>query len=268
MPKVKSVDTPFSLALVTGASSGLGAHLSRLLASEGVPLLITARDEQALQQLAEQLGDKVSVEIVVADLSDPSQREVLIEKIGSKVPDLIINNAGFGRYGSAYADETSEQMKILQVNAEALLQITLEGAKAMIRNKKEGVIMNVSSAADILTFPFSSVYAASKAFVTQVSLSLDEELRPQGVRVLTASPGVIETQFRLRASRGLTATAAHEGMEASFAAKKLLELIKNRKQGKVFDWKVKIARCLATHLLPRRWLARYLAANIRSYLSH
>jgi len=103
------IQTKFSLAFVTGASSGLGAGICRLLASKGIPLLITGRNVERLKILADELQMLVPVEIIAADLSIEKERERLIDKIHEHVPDLIINNAGFGLYGPALTYETRQQ---------------------------------------------------------------------------------------------------------------------------------------------------------------
>jgi short-subunit dehydrogenase len=254
----------FSLALVTGASSGIGTSLCRLLARQGIPLLVTGRNSERLNALAEELKTMVPVIALSADLSLPQDREKLVEKINAYAPDLVVNNAGFGLYGEALSYETKEQLEIVNINASTVLSLTLESARAMIAQGKKGVILNVSSSADFLVFPGLAVYAATKAFVTQ--FSLDFEMRQHGVRVLAACPGVVETNFRSRAS-GVVQESSNDpsAMSAEFAAKKLWWQIKKRKRVHMFDWKTRVAVCFARYFMPKALLAPILAKTIASY---
>jgi uncharacterized protein len=246
----------YSSALVTGASSGLGKALCHLLASKGIALIITGRDLLQLQKL-EQTLPSVPILSLAADLSDPSGRQTLRALIRERAPDLIINNAGFGLYGEALNHSLKEQLDILEVNGAALLELTLEGAKAMRDRKKRGTILNVSSAASFFPFPNFSVYAASKAFVTTLSQGLDVEFAPYGVRVLTSCPGQIITSFRSRAAKGFPQRRDHLSMTAQKAAKLIWKQIEKQKHLQIIDWR--------THLLI--WVARYLLCEkIRSVL--
>jgi uncharacterized protein len=253
----------FKRALVTGASSGIGEALSLLLAEQGIDLIVSGRNQERLENLAERIKDKVNVEIVPADLAVPSKRESLIATIRRTVPDLVINNAGFGLYGEALKTDAETQMHILEVDAAAVLELSLESARAMVAAGKKGVILNVSSAAAFQVFPCFAVYAASKAFVNQFSLSFDEEMRHYGIRVLAACPGVVATKFRLNAG-GTEDRESSEPlgvMSASFAAKEIWQQIQQRKPLHIFDWKYRILTFLS-RLFPRRWVANAVRTSI------
>lgn len=263
MPKPQRT-TKFSLALITGASSGIGAALCHLLARQGIPLLITGRDEVRLHSLVQELQKLVKVTSFAADLKNEKGRQRLIEKIHHYKPDLVINNAGFGLYGEALTHETGSQIELLNVNTNAVLESTLEAAKTMIGANKTGVILNVSSAAGELIFPSFAVYSSSKAFVTHFSQSLDFELQPHGVRVLVACPGVVNTPFRARAS-GMHADSNHRvSMSAECAAKQIWKQIEERKRKHIFDWKTRWGIYLSW-LISTKWLTRLLSAKIQSY---
>jgi len=254
----------FSLALITGASSGIGAALSRLLAHQGIPLLMTARDSSRLNALADELRKTVPVTVLVADLTKTEERRHLIDKIHELTPDLLINNAGFGLYGTALSHETTENMNMVDLNVNALLELTLEGSKALVSSGKEGVILNISSSSDLLVFPGLAIYAASKAFVTQVSQSLDIELAPKGIRVLAACPGVVTTSFRQRAG----SSSAPDGitpMSADAAADQLWKQIIKRKKIHYFDWKTRVALFFARHLIPQSVVSNILFKTVESY---
>jgi len=252
----------FSLALVTGATSGIGTALCRLLAEKHIPLLITGRDSKRLNELADELKQIIPVISLTADLGEAAGRVRLIEKIHECKPDLVVNNAGFGLYGDALTYQTQEQVEILDVNATALLELTLESARAMISVSKRGVIMNISSASDKFVFPGLAVYAASKAFVTMLSQSLDFELAPYGVRVLTSRPGVVNTYFRIRASGNSNAQTSKKAMDTKYAANDIWNQIVKQKRVRIFDWKTRLS-CLVGRLLPKNWIAPILAKTIK-----
>lgn len=255
----------FSLAFVTGASSGIGFELCRLLAREGIALVVTGRNAEHLKALADELQPLVPVEIAIADMAVGEDRQRLVAIIQEKAPDLIINNAGFGLYGRALSYETKAQQAIIDVNVSGVLELTLEGARALLTARKRGVILNVSSSADQLIFPGLAVYAASKAFVSQFSRSLDEEMQPYGIRILVSCPGVVATGFRGRASGLPEAKTDKFAMSASFAAKELWQQIIKRKQVHVFDWKTRIATFLARFILPQALVSGVLMRKIESY---
>lgn len=249
-------------ALVTGASSGIGEALCRLLASKGVSLMITGRRVERLDMLAQELQPQVPVMAFTADLATLQGRQCVIDKIHEYQPDLIVNNAGFGIYGEAIGCSTHEELEIAEVNALAVLEITLEAARTMVKAGKKGTVLNVSSAAAFQVFPMLAVYSASKAFVNQLSESLDFELRHYGVRVLAACPGMVDTAFRSRAS-GKTDNDIKSAlvMSADFAAEQLWKQILRGKQLHVFDWKTRLGTFFSK-FLPKSWVARLLASTI------
>ncbi|NNM42984.1 MAG: SDR family NAD(P)-dependent oxidoreductase [Chlamydiae bacterium] len=251
----------YSRALVTGASSGIGRALCELLAEEGIPLLITARDRERLKEIQSDLGKKVDVQIFVADLSVGTSRASLLASISGYAPDLIINNAGFGLYGPALSHSTADLSTMLDVNAKAVLEITLESAKWLTSTKRKGTIVNISSAASFFPFPYFSVYAASKSFVTIFSESLDRELAPSGIRVLTACPGMVNTSFRARASKGLFTGKIAFGFSQELAARKIYEQIKTGKSLSIFTRKYKLA-VLIGRFLPHRIREKILARSL------
>ena len=257
-------DTVFTLALVTGASSGIGAEMCRLLARRGIPLLITARDLTRLNALGQELEALVPVKVYAADLSILTERQGLIEQMAMLGPDLVINNAGFGLYGEALSYQTEEQMAILNLNAEAVLEMTLEAARGMIARGKRGVIMNISSASDLMVFPGLAVYAASKAFVTMVSQSLDEELKSSEVRVLVSCPGVVRTNFRQRASGAKDAPETPFTMNVEFAARQIWKQIANHKKVHYFGWMTRFQLFISRNLLPQVLVSKILQKKIQT----
>lgn len=251
-------------AFVTGASSGIGAAMCSLLAGKGISLIITGRDQTKLNVLAEELRSLVPVEVMTADIALENGRRILIEKIQQQVPDLIVNNAGFGLYGPALTHKTNELQEIVDVNVSGVLQLTLEGARALRAAGKQGTILNVSSSSDLIVFPGLAVYAASKAFVTQFSRSFDEEMKQYGIRILASCPGVVDTGFRKRASGNPEAKTDKYSMSAAFAAEQLWKQILQKKQVHGFDLKTRIGVFFARYLLPQVLVSKILLNKMES----
>lgn len=252
----------FECALVTGASSGIGRELCKFLAKKGINLIIVARRKEQLESLANEVGDRVAVEIVCADLADRDQRKKVLEKIYERVPDLVVNNAGWGAYGEALSYETEVSMNMLEVDVVAMQELSLESARAMASAEKKGVIMNVSSSAAFQIFPCFSVYAASKAFVNRFSESFDEEMQPYGIRVLACCPGMVDTEFRCRASEGEVSESDPLSMSVEFAANEIWKQINKGQQIRAFDWKYRLATFLTQYLIPKRFVARAVRKRI------
>lgn len=251
------------LALVTGASSGLGKAIAYLLSEKGIPLLLTARDAERLQQVKSELMPKVSVIMHVCDLAKQEERKNLIALIRQKIPDLLINCAGFGLYGPCLDHPSEESLAMIEVNVSALTEITLEAARALRAENKRGTILNVSSAAAFFAYPTFAVYAASKAFVNQFSQAVDTEMKPYGIRVLCACPGQIVTEFRQRASKGHPQQPDRRSMSAEFAAQEIWKQIESGKGVHVFDWRYHWMVALS-RLFPKKLIQRLLARSIAS----
>jgi short-subunit dehydrogenase len=231
----------FQLAYVSGATSGIGMALARLLAKEGIPLLLTGRDIARLDGLVNELKPLVPVQSFTADFAEESGRRKAAAEIRKHVPDLIINNAGFGLYGPAVNYPVDKQVEVVQVDATAVFEMTLEAAQVLKEQGRKGVILNVSSAAAFQVFPYFAAYAASKAFVNSVSESLDFELKDQGIRVLTACPGQVSTRFSERASgKALYVNEGFLVMSVEEAAEAIYRQIQLGKRLNVFNWKYKV----------------------------
>lgn len=244
----------YHLALVTGATSGIGKATCQLLAQQGVEIIASGRNAQQLRLLQEQLSKQITIRIIEADLAKPQDRQKLVKMIRERVPDLVINNAGFGLYGEALTHSTAEQMTLLEVNGQAVLELTLEAVRALTSQQKQGVILNVSSAAGFQVFPNMAVYAASKAFVTQFSQALDFEVRKQGVRVLTLCPGMVATAFQERAG-GAQQRRKTGVMTPAFVAAQMWKQIEQLRPLVIINWQYRMLTFLS-FLLPTSWVAR------------
>lgn len=249
-------------ALVTGATSGIGKELSYLLAEEGISLCLTGRNQNALEELKKDLGKKVEVITLQCDLASPQERKVLVDLIHLESPDLIINNAGFGTYGRITAYETSKQLEMTEVMVNAVLELTLESAKVLINKKMKGTIVNISSVAAFLAMPLMANYAACKAYTKALSIGMDHELSPLGIRVLCSCPGVVKTSFRKTASGGDEKQfASYFDMDADFAAKRIIRQIASGKRVDVFDWKYRMMTALLK-FIPEPILSRMIASSV------
>lgn len=184
-----------SWALVTGASSGIGAQFARALAARGYNLLLTGRREEALAQVAREISSPGrQVESVLAELSRPSEVERILERCAGRRVDALVNNAGFG-LGRAFLDEPFEsQERMERVHVWAPMRLIHELAPRMVA-RGSGAIINVASLAAFLPMPTSAMYAATKTFLRLFSESLAVELWASGVRVQVLCPGFTRTRF-------------------------------------------------------------------------
>lgn len=185
-------------ALVTGASAGIGECFARQLAEQGANLILVARSEDKLRSLAAELKLTYSIEahVFAADLSfheAPRRLFDNVQQAGIHV-DLLINNAGFGRYG--FFEETTAEADdaMLDVNISSLVALTHLFLPGMLRRKKGG-ILNLASTAAFQPIPFLALYSATKSFVVSFSEALWGEYRGRGIRVLCLCPGNTETGF-------------------------------------------------------------------------
>ncbi len=185
-------------ALVTGASSGIGAEFARQLAAKQNNLVLIARSEDKLKELAEQLQSKHGIQtyVIAQDLTEPQAVATIFEKIqhqGLRI-DLLVNNAGFGDYGQFSDRPLEKQLGMIQLNVNVLVELTGLFLPAM-KQRGDGGIINISSIAGFQPFPKMSVYAATKAFVLNFTEALWAENRDTGVKILAVCPGPTESQF-------------------------------------------------------------------------
>lgn len=189
----------FSCALITGASAGLGEEFAFQIAPRVGKLVLVARREPLLLQLADRVRSRfphVAVVVHSVDLNVPAERETLVRDLTASgfLPDLLVNNAGLGDYGE-FSSATWERLQsMLHVNIEALTHLSHALVPEMIR-RGGGAIINVSSLASTLPIPDFAVYAATKAYVSSFSEALRIELKDHHIRVLAVCPGPVKTEF-------------------------------------------------------------------------
>jgi uncharacterized protein len=185
------------LAVVTGASSGIGAALAAKLSRLGRPVLAVARREERLVALAAaaSAGGCAPIHPLAVDLVDDASVARVVERaeaLGGAA--WLVNNAGFGYHGAFETQDPARLARLVRLNCEAVVLLT-HALLPQLRASQEGVVLNVASAAAFQPTPFMSVYGASKAFVLSFSEGLAEELRDAGVYVGAYCPGPVETEF-------------------------------------------------------------------------
>ncbi|MCB1113146.1 MAG: SDR family NAD(P)-dependent oxidoreductase [Chlamydiia bacterium] len=244
-------------ALITGATSGIGLAFLKLLVSKGIQVLATGRNQEVL--------DSLGCKTLNLDLE--KDRTALINWIRDEAPDLVVNNAGFGFYGKAIDIPIKDQLAMVEVNNKALLEITLEAVHTWLRKGKRGVVLNVASGAAFQPFPTFAVYAATKAFVVNLSEGLDQELSSRGIRVLASCPGMVKTNFQKRAS-GNTSERSSRFMTPEYAAERLWEQVLKEKRVDIFDWRYLFLVRFGQFFLPNRWIGAFLKRFIGMTQKH
>ncbi|MFM7963604.1 MAG: SDR family NAD(P)-dependent oxidoreductase [Actinomycetota bacterium] len=198
---------PFSHALVTGASSGIGESIAHKLGKAGVGMVLVARRNDRLEAIASQYPN---VEVLAADLATDAGLGAVLERLRDTtrpVIDLVVNNAGFGTSGPFVAADPERLSREIALNITALTRISHEAVRLM-QPRGRGYLLNVSSIASFQPGPDLAVYSATKAFVTSLTEALHEELRGSGIRVTALCPGLTHTEFQ--------SISNTSGLESSF----------------------------------------------------
>ncbi len=250
-------------ALITGASSGLGRDMARVLSEKGYDIVAVARREDRLKELADEL--KTNVEIIVADVTNIEQCKRLAERAGEV--DVFINNAGFGVFGDFCSTDLTDELRMLDTNVRAVHILTKLFVKAF-KQRNSGYIMNVASLAAFFPGPLFGAYYASKAYVLRITQAVAEELRQDksNVKICALCPGPVHTEFGDVAKvsfgtgsekSGKIIVLTSQGV-ANYAIKKMF----SGKQVIIPGFIMKVAAFLR-HILPDKILAR-IARMIQS----
>jgi short-subunit dehydrogenase len=196
-------------AVVTGASSGIGADIARELSRRGHQVVLVARSAERLDVLAHELGD--GAHILVTDLADRAARAELPDRIGELgvVADVLVNNAGFSTLGPVHRGDADAEVSMLEVDVVAVADLCARFLPGMV-SRGRGAVLNVSSTAGFQPLPGQAGYAAGKAFVLSYTQALAGELRGTGVSVTALCPGPVATRFVERA--GFTDDEAHSAL--------------------------------------------------------
>jgi short-subunit dehydrogenase len=251
------------VALITGASAGIGAALANVFAGQGHTLVLVARRAPLLNELADTIEARghARPHIIAMDLGQPDAAARIEDDLRDHglEPQFLVNNAGFGLLGLAANLDRAQQLAMIDLNVRMLTELSLRFAASLVRHK--GGILNVASVASFMPGPGMAVYHATKAYVLSFSEALHRELGSQGVRVTALCPGPVETEFMARAGipenyfpHFLSRSAgrvAQEGYDGLMRGKRVVIPGSNNKLAAFF-----------ARLLPRRlvlWLVRVVA---------
>ncbi|SRR5579862_254574 len=248
------------LALITGASKGIGKAIAEELASRKCNLLLVARSAEGLKAVASelQLRYAIEVEYLPLDLSAKGSPEKLFQwcELLKKEIDVLVNNAGYGLSGSFTDYTPDENSNLIQLNIISLVRITQLFLPAL-RNQPQSHILNIASTAAYQAVPYLSLYAASKSFVLNFSRGLSQELRGSNVSVTCVSPGSTDTDFVIRAKishKGLKA-ARKFNMQPGEVANIAVQAMLDKKPEKIVGFVNKIGAFLAW-LMPKNMVEK------------
>jgi short-subunit dehydrogenase len=214
MSKERSVETGW--AVITGASSGLGAIFAEHLAKRGLSLVLTGRDEPRLTTVRERvrrITPGIEVELVVGDLGTESGIRALVAHLDGRAIDVLVNNAGFGTYGPLSEADAGREHDMVAVNIDALVRLTRAMLPGMVARGTGGVL-NVASTIAFQPAPYQATYGASKAFVLSFSQALWAETRGSGVTVSALCPGPTRTGFVDALGSDVSHTAVYQHLAA------------------------------------------------------
>lgn len=185
-----------SWAVITGASSGLGVEYAERLAREGANVLLVARRQGHLDEVAGRVRARYGVlaETFPVDLTDPAGRAALIARLAALDVSHLVNNAGFGTMGRFHETDPGRMGQEMELNTVALTELTRAVVPGMVA-RGSGAVVQVASTAAFQPIPTMAVYAATKAYVMRLGIALWEELHETGVRVVVICPGPTETEF-------------------------------------------------------------------------
>ena len=250
--------------LITGASSGIGECFSHNLDKLGAKLILTARSEDKLLEMASNMNN---AQVIAGDLSKKEFPEELYNKIkdkGTEV-DILINNAGFGYSGKFLDNTMNNYQEMINLNICSLTHLTHLFLKDMVENQRGGII-NISSLASFQPIPYFSIYAATKAFVTSFTLSLYEEYRDKKVCILGVCPGYTKTNFNKRAQMSSQPVAGY----LMSSQEVVDESLKAYQKGKfiIINGKINRFAKLFTSLIPRKWSLKMASSIIKKGMSN
>ena len=252
-------------ALITGASSGLGADFARQLAARGCQLILVARRAERLRELQQAIAARhaTSIECVAMDLVEADAPQRLYDQLNhlGRPVDVLINNAGLGLYGEFTTTPWESLRQMLTLDIVALTQLTHLFAAEMIK-RRSGYILLVASIGAFQPTPTYAVYSAAKSYVLSLGEALHYELRPTGVQCTVVCPGPTRTEFFDVAGQRLTAYQRLTMMDSSTVARIGLEaMLKGRSS--VVAGRLNALLAWGTRLVPRQSLARLAARAMR-----
>ena len=247
------------VALVTGASAGLGIEFARQLSKRGYRLVLAARRKERLDALAKELGNARAVAVDLSKSNAAARLMADVEANGETV-DLLVNNAGFGLIGRFAELDAKRERQMIDLNVGALTDLCRAVAPAMIE-RGSGAILNVASTAAFQPGPKMAVYFATKAFVLSLSEALHEELKPHGIKVSCLCPGPTRTEFGEVAGFGGNGLFDRVAMSADKVVETGLAGLDANRAVVVAGWLNKIGAA-STRFAPRP-IVRKIAGSIK-----
>jgi short-subunit dehydrogenase len=213
-----------STALITGASSGIGKAYAQKLASLGIHLILTARSEQKLNELANELQKKynIQVEVIGLDLAQPHAAQKLFDEVQARKlsVEILINNAGFGKWSKFLDQSAATYNEMMLLNMNSVTSLCYLFLPQMLASKK-GIMINIASTAAFQPLPYIAVYGASKSYVLNFTEALAGEYASSGVKFLAVCPGNTETNFTQVANadtRGMKSSSVDDVVSATLVA--------------------------------------------------
>jgi uncharacterized protein len=252
------------VALVTGASRGIGAALARRIARDGRHLVLTARRLDLLEALAHELESAhgIRATAIASDLGAPGGPAALVEEIARRdlVVDWLVNNAGVGTGGRFDQLPVERELDQIRVNVKAPVELTGLLLPDMIARGR-GVVMNLSSIAGFGPMPYSATYGATKAFLLSFSEALAAELSGTGVHVVCVCPGFTRTEFQEKANINVSFLPSFAWMSSEDVADQAVRAA--RKSGVLVNGTMNNLTAVFMRLAPRGFVARMVAASMR-----
>ncbi len=259
---------PQDVALITGASSGIGEALARRIARDGRHLALVARRADRLQSLAAELraGHRIDVHVVPMDLVQPGAGDTLAADLDRRglVVDWLVNNAGFGTAGRFDRLPVERELAEVRLNVQVPVELAGRFLPGMVARGR-GVVMNVASLAAFVPGPYTATYNATKAFLLSFSESLAAELRGTGVEVVCVCPGFTRTEFQEVAHVDVTKVPAFAWMSAEAVAEQAVRTV--GRAPVVVNGALNTLASIALKFVPRSLVARGTAAVQRTTLA-
>ena len=224
-------------ALITGASSGIGAEFARILSEKGYDLILVARRKKKMETLAKQL--KTNVKIIELDISSTYNCMKLYEEVKKEKIDILINNAGFGLFGKFNDTKLDTELDMIDLNIKTVHALTKLFLKDF-KKRDSGYILNVASAAAFLPGPLMSTYYATKSYVYQLSEALwyEEKKKKKNVHISVLCPGRVNTNFNKRAGVKFSV----KPLKSTYVAKYAIDQMFKKKMLIIPGFKMKCAK--------------------------
>ena len=210
------------IALITGASSGIGADMARILSEKGYDLILVARNKRKMESLSKEL--KTNVEIIPMDISSTYNCTELYNMVKKKDIDILINNAGFGLFGHFNTTKLDKELDMIELNIKTVHTLTKLFLKDFLK-KNKGHILNVASSAAFMPGPLMATYYATKAYVLHLTEAINEELKRDNKNVYVGAlcPGPVNTNFNKVAGVSFNLDSLESYDVAKYAINKMLK---------------------------------------------